>query len=145
MAGDRHGAFLHGFEQRALGLGRGAVDLVGEEQVGEHRPLLVLEFQLAAARVLEQFGADDVRGHQVRGELDALEADAEHFGERFDEERLRQPRHTDEQAMAPREKADEQQSDDFVLADDDPAQFAGDPVGDFLAQASGREFVHGTH
>ncbi len=32
-AGD--GALLHGFEQRRLGLRRGAVDLVGQHQVGE--------------------------------------------------------------------------------------------------------------
>ena len=34
-AGD--GAFLHGFEQRGLRLGRGAIDLVGQHQVGEDR------------------------------------------------------------------------------------------------------------
>ena len=89
MTRDRNDPFLHRFEQRALGLGRGAVDLVGEQEIGEHGPLLVLEFQLAAAGVLEQLGADDVRGHQIRGELDALEADAEHVGEGFDEQRLR--------------------------------------------------------
>jgi hypothetical protein len=37
-AGD--GALLHGFEQRRLRLGRGAVDLVGQHQVGEDRALL---------------------------------------------------------------------------------------------------------
>ena len=47
--------------------------------------------------------------------------------------------------MAPREKADEQQPDDLVLADDDPAQFAGDPVGDVFAQTGGRKVVHGSH
>jgi hypothetical protein len=30
---------LHGFEQGGLGLGRGAVDLVGEQQVAEDRAL----------------------------------------------------------------------------------------------------------
>ena len=31
-------AFLHGLQQRRLGLGRRAVDLVGQQQVGEDRP-----------------------------------------------------------------------------------------------------------
>ena len=30
--------FLHGFEQRALGLGRGAIDFIGEHQLREYRP-----------------------------------------------------------------------------------------------------------
>jgi len=32
------GLFLHRFEQRGLSLGCGAVDLVGQDQVGEDRP-----------------------------------------------------------------------------------------------------------
>jgi hypothetical protein len=39
VALDRHLALLHRLEQRGLGLGRRAVDLVGQEQVGEHRAL----------------------------------------------------------------------------------------------------------
>ena len=33
-----HRPFLHGFEQRGLGFGGGAVDFVGEHQVGEDGP-----------------------------------------------------------------------------------------------------------
>ena len=39
LALDRDLPLLHRLEQRRLGLGRRAVDLVGEQQVGEHRPL----------------------------------------------------------------------------------------------------------
>ena len=36
-------AFIHCFQQRRLGLGRGAVDLVSEENVGEDRAAFELE------------------------------------------------------------------------------------------------------
>ena len=35
--------FLHGFEQRALHLGRRAIDFVGQNQVGEDRPRRVVK------------------------------------------------------------------------------------------------------
>ena len=38
---------LHGLQQRGLGLGRGAVDLVGQHDVGEDRPLHEPERPLA--------------------------------------------------------------------------------------------------
>ena len=59
-------ALLHRLEQRGLGLRRGAVDLVGEQRVGEDRPRPELE--LGAVRA-PHAGADDVRGEQVGGEL----------------------------------------------------------------------------
>jgi hypothetical protein len=35
---DGHLAFVHGFQQRRLRLGRGAIDLVGQQEIGEDRP-----------------------------------------------------------------------------------------------------------
>ena len=43
LAGDRHRPFLHGLQQRRLGLGRCPVDLVGEHQIGKDRAGLELE------------------------------------------------------------------------------------------------------
>ena len=54
---DRHLALLHHLEQRRLHLRRGAVDLVGEEEVAEDRPELRLE--LAAV------GPVDARADEV--------------------------------------------------------------------------------
>ena len=69
-----HLVFLHRLEQGGLGLGRGAVDFVGQQQVGENRPLQELKSPAAGIRVfLEHVGAGDVRGHQVRRELDSPE------------------------------------------------------------------------
>ena len=39
-AADAHGLFLHGLEEGGLGAGRGAVDLVGEDEIGEDRARL---------------------------------------------------------------------------------------------------------
>ena len=51
VGGAAHGdrMILHRLEQRALGLGRGPVDLVGQHDVGEDRPLLELEAPAALA------------------------------------------------------------------------------------------------
>jgi hypothetical protein len=65
---------LHGFEQRGLGFGRCAVELVGQQQVGEDGARLEAEVAVAGAVVFfQQFGAQDVAGHQVGGELHAAE------------------------------------------------------------------------
>ncbi len=40
MITDRDFAFLHGFQQSRLHFRTGAVDLVGQEQVGKHRPFM---------------------------------------------------------------------------------------------------------
>ena len=62
--------------------------------------------------LLEHVGAGDVGGHQVGRELDAVEGEVEHLGERRDEQRLREPGHADEQAVAAREERDQQVVDD---------------------------------
>ena len=65
---------LHRFEQGGLGLGRRAVDLVGQHHVGEDRSLEEDETAPAGLGVvLEDVGAGDVGRHQVGRELDALE------------------------------------------------------------------------
>jgi hypothetical protein len=85
LAGDRDLVFLHHFEQRALHLGRRAVDFVGEQQVGEHGAERRVE--LAGLLVVDA-RADEVGGHQVGRELDALEAAADRSRERLDRQRL---------------------------------------------------------
>jgi hypothetical protein len=101
-------------------LGR-AVDLVGEQDVGEHRALHELE-RLApgGAVVLDDLGAGDVAGHQVRGELDPAEFQVEDVRERLDEKGLRQPRHTHQQAVAAGEHRDQDVLDHLLLPHDDP-------------------------
>ena len=78
---------LHRLEQRRLRLGRRAVHLVGEDDVGEQRPPDEAELAVPGGPVLlEDVGAGDVRGHQVRGELDAVEGEVQHLGRANDED-----------------------------------------------------------
>jgi hypothetical protein len=65
---------LHRLEQRGLGLGRRAVDLVGEQQVGEHRPLPEAEGPAVLAEIEL---AGHVGRHQVGRELHPLELEVE--------------------------------------------------------------------
>src|SRR6266542_1234088 len=78
---DRHLPLLHGLQERGLGLGWCSVDLVGQQQVGEHRSLPEPE---GAVALLEDHLAEDVGGHQVGSELDPLEAQVEGASQRLD-------------------------------------------------------------
>jgi hypothetical protein len=120
----RHLALLHRLQQGRLRLGGRAVDLVGQQDVGEHRPFHEAEVPPAVLVLLQHVGARDVRGHQVRRELDPLEADIEDAGQRADHQRFGQPRHAHQQAVSAREDGGEDLFDDLVLADDDFLQLA---------------------
>ena len=127
LAADGDLIFLHRLQQRRLGLGRRAVDLVGQDHVAEDRALE--ETELAAARAavfLDHLGAGDVGGHQVGRELDAAELQREGLGQRADQQRLGQARHADQQAVAAGEHRHQQFLDHLLLADDHPAKLLGD-------------------
>ena len=85
----------------------------------------------AALLLVEDLGAGDVRRHQVRRELDALEVEIEDVGERLDQQRLRQARHAGDQAVAAGEQRDEHLLDDFVLPDDDLAELGENALAAF--------------
>src|SRR5437879_13925325 len=74
---------------------------------------------LPSVRVLDDdVGPDDVRRHQVGGELDAGERQLEPFRERLDEKRLAQARDALEQDVAPGEQAGENVCNDVAMTDD---------------------------
>ena len=116
LAADRDLVLLHRLEQRGLHLGGRAVDLVGEQQVGEDRAVLGPERAVAG---LPDARADEVGGQQVGRELDAAERAAQHGGERAHGQRLGQARHALEQHVAAGQQRDEQALEHRVLADDD--------------------------
>ncbi len=116
LAGDRDLALLHHLEQRALHLGRRAVDLVGQQQVGEHRAQRGAE--LARLLVVDA-RAHQVGGHQVGRELDALEAAAHGARQGLDGERLGQPGHAFDQQVALGQQRHQHAFQETVLADDD--------------------------
>jgi hypothetical protein len=65
------GPLLHGLEQRGLSLGSGAVDLVGQHQVGEDGAGLEPQRLRSPVAGLDDHAADDIGRHQVGRELDA--------------------------------------------------------------------------
>ena len=135
---------LHRLEQRRLRLRRRAVDLVGQDDLREQRPLH--EAQPARPLLLvEDLGAGDVRRHDVGRELNPLEVEIEDVGERLDQQRLRQPGHAGDQAVAAGEQRDQHLLDDLVLADDDLAQLGENALAarrDFLGADGGNRRIH---
>ncbi len=122
---DRDLQLLHRLQQGRLSLRRRAVDLVGQQDVGEDRPLD--ERQLPPARgdvFLDDVGAGDVGRHQVRGELDALEPQVEDLRQRLDQQGLGQPGHAGDHGMPPHHQRDHDLLHDALLRDDDLAQLA---------------------
>ena len=70
------------------------------------------------AILLDDFRPEDVRRHQVRRELNAVEPQIDGLGQRLDQQRLGQPRHAAQQAVAACQKRDQDLADDALLADD---------------------------
>ena len=129
-------ALLHRFEQGGLGFRRGAVDFVGQHDVGEERARL--ENELAAAvDFLEHRVARDVAGQQVGRELDALGAELQELREAFDQFGFAQARQAFEQDVAAGEHAGDDEVDEFLLAEEDLVEPAGQRaevfggIGDF--------------
>jgi hypothetical protein len=116
LARDGDLPLLHHLEQRALHLGRRAVDLVGQQQVGEHRP--ERRGELAALLVVDA-RAHEVRRHEVGRELDALELAAQRLRQRLHRQRLGQPGHALDQQVALRQHGDQHALEEAVLPDDD--------------------------
>ena len=109
--------FLHDLEQGGLDFGGGAVDLIGEQEVAEHRA----EFGFEAALVgSPDPGPDQIGGDQVGGELDPLEAAAQDLGQGGDGPGLGQPGHPFQQQMATRQQRDQDPFQHAFLADNDP-------------------------
>ncbi len=80
---------------------------------------LELEGAFARVGVHDEVCAEDVGGHEVGRELNAIERHVEHFAERSDEERLAKAGHAFEQHVAAAEQRDERALDDVGVADDD--------------------------
>ena len=130
---------LHGFEQSRLHLGRRAVDLVREDEVGEYGAFADEELLLLLR--VDQC-TDQVCRQQVGGELNAREIGIDGFGQRGDGQRFGQPRHAFQQDVPVGEQADQKGVDQVILSDNhlthfaaqriDEDAFAFDPFVEFL-------------
>ena len=118
-------ALFHAFEQSGLGARGHAVDFVNQEQVGEDCACVKTEF---VGALQQDCGTEDVGGHQVGRGLDAMEAEAEQAGERFDDEGLGDARDAFEEDVALDEECHEGFVDDAGLAGDDAAQLGAGVV-----------------
>jgi hypothetical protein len=93
----------------------GAIDLIGQHDVGEQRSAHRDEF---AAALIEDARADDVAGQQVGRELDALEVTADRGRERAAGQRLGNAGHPLEQHVSVGQQRHHQRVDDLGLTDD---------------------------
>ena len=91
---------LHRLEQGALGLRRGAVDLVGEHEAGDQRAFPELDFLAALGLLDENRGALDVGGHHVGRELDPRKLQVERLAQRAHQHGLAEAGHAFEQDVA---------------------------------------------
>src|SRR5213083_1622114 len=115
LALERRLPFLHRLEQGGLRLRGGPVDLVRQEELGEDRT--AAEDEVARLAVVH-VGARDVRGQEVRGELDPPEGEAEARREGLRNQRLRQTRHVLDQEVSIAEDRPDHPFEDGPLADD---------------------------
>ena len=108
IAVDGDVALLHHLEHRRLRLRRGAVDLVGEDDVGEHRAGPELE---RAVRLVVDQPAGDVGRQQVGRELHAPPRAVHRVGDRLGQRRLAGAGHVLEEQVALGEEAHERRRD----------------------------------
>src|SRR5712692_2304882 len=106
---------LHRLEQGGLRLRRRAVDLVRKEDIREDRASP--EDELARLAIVH-VGPRDVGRQEVRRELNAAERESETGGERFGDQRLRDPRDVLDQEVAVPKDRPEHALQDQPLADD---------------------------
>ena len=125
-AGD--GAFLHGFEQRRLGFGRGAIDLVGQHQVGEDRPRLKSQGFRAAIVGFDDHAADDVGGHEIGRELNARILEMQYAASVRSSVVLPRPGTPSSKTWPPARRQMRTPSTTSLLADDDLADFAAHQI-----------------
>ena len=97
LPADGHLALLHHLQKRALNLGRGAVDLIGQQQVCKHRSQGCAE---GTGLLVVDTGTHQVCGYQIRGKLDPLERAPDGQGQGLHGHGLGQTRHPFDQKMA---------------------------------------------
>ena len=75
--------------------------------------------------LLEHLRPGDVRGHQVRRELNSVEMQPQEPGDARDHQRLGQPRHALQDAVTLAKQRDQDLLEHIVLTDDHPGKFPG--------------------
>jgi hypothetical protein len=150
-AADGDGVLLHRLEQGALGLRRGAVDLVRQHHLPEDGAAVQLEAPAdrTARAEREHVHARHVARHQIGRELDAGERKIEAGRKRPHEQRLPEPRVAFEQHVPTGDEAPEHLVHDLVLTHDDCPDRGSQPEGHLacgahaaLELSGGGTFLH---
>ena len=126
LVGHGDGLLRHGLQQRRLRFRRGAVDLVGQHEVGEDRARL--ERELAPTlRILDQMFVP-VMSAGIRSGVNWMRLNSsQRLGERSHQHGLAQPGHALEQGVATGDEADQHVAHDVRLADHDGGDLVLDP------------------
>jgi hypothetical protein len=119
FAGDGDVVFLHRLEQRRLGSGTRPVDFVGHEQLGKYGSPYKAKTAAPIDSFFEDFGSQNIGGHQIRRELDAARIQAKNGAKGFDKLGFGEARHTDKQPVTARKQRDQGLFDNVRLAEDD--------------------------
>ena len=144
MAARGDAVLLHRLQQGGLRLGRGAVDLVRQHDIGENGALHILKAAPAGlVGLLEDLRAGNVGGHQIGSKLDAAEIEGHGIREAADEERLGEAGDADEEGMPAAKDGNEEPLDDFLLADNDAGQLRAHALGDGPEAVDGGDIVVG--
>ena len=118
-------ALLHRFQQGRLGTRSGAVNLVGKQDIGDHRTFAVAELRRTR---IEHHGAGDISWEQIRSELHAAETSANCSRQRSGEHGLAESRHIFQQHMAFTKDRDDRSGDHLSLANNDLFHLRNDLV-----------------
>ena len=116
---------LHALQQGGLGAGRGAVDFVRQENVGEGRPLDKGE---GALLLVVHPHTGNIRRQQVGGELHPAEASVHGAGQGLRQGGLAGAGHVLQQHVAPGQQRGQRQLDLPLLAHDHPADILRDAL-----------------
>ena len=111
-----HCRFGHRLEERRLRPRGRAIDLVGEDDVGEDRPPPKQE---CAALPLQDRNPSNVRGKEIRSALDPTEGTVHAARQGLRQNRLSNPRHVLDEHMAASEQADDDPVDRLRIAQED--------------------------
>src|SRR5580704_13108430 len=114
------GMLLHRLEKSGLGLRRGAVDFVRQQDVAEDRSFDEGPLAMASREIfLDDVRASDIGWHQIWRELDTPELQSQRFGDRPHHQRLCGAGHPGQEAVSANEDADQYLVEDLLLAHDD--------------------------
>ena len=115
--------FFHRLKQRALRLGRGAVDFVGQHHLRKYRA--GVKFKLGTVAVVDRH-AQHIGGQQVTGELDTMKVQAERRCQRMRQRGFANPRHVFNQQMAACDQTRERELYLPLFAENDAADLLTD-------------------